>query len=85
MISSFPGSCQDAQAEVKADEEAEMLCRYRAPCPWRMECRYESLAWGRHQNASLILGACPTVTVLLRRTICDHLRRSRPAPKNRET
>ena len=25
------------------------------------------------------------MTVLLRRTIRDHLRRSRPAPKNRET
>jgi hypothetical protein len=24
------------------------------------------------------LGACPTLTFLLRRTICDHLRRSRP-------
>ncbi len=30
-------------------------------------------------------GACPTLTVLLRRTIRDHLCRSRPASKNRET
>ena len=28
------------------------------------------LVWG--------LGACPTLTFLLRRTICNHLRRSRP-------
>jgi hypothetical protein len=33
----------------------------------------------------LLLGACPILTFLLRRTICDHLRRARPAPKNRET
>jgi hypothetical protein len=26
----------------------------------------------------LLLGACPILTVLLRRTICDHLHRSRP-------
>jgi hypothetical protein len=32
-----------------------------------------------------VIGACSTLTVLLRRTILDHLRRSRPAPKNRET
>jgi len=31
------------------------------------------------------LGVCPTLTVLLRRTICAHLCRTRPAPKNRET
>ena len=31
------------------------------------------------------LGGCPTLTLLLRRTIRDHLRRARPAPKNRET
>jgi len=26
----------------------------------------------------MVLGACPTVTVLLRQTRCDHLRRARP-------
>ena len=30
------------------------------------------------QSARSCLGACPTLTVLLRRTICRHLRRSRP-------
>ena len=32
-----------------------------------------------------VRGACPTLTFLLRRTIHDHLRPARPAPKNRET
>jgi hypothetical protein len=32
----------------------------------------------RTQSGAMPLGACPTLTVLLRRMICDHLHRSRP-------
>ena len=32
----------------------------------------------KHQFVNSLLGACPTLTGLLRRTIRDHLRRSRP-------
>src|SRR5713101_1165261 len=56
---------------------------FQAPsCPYRMGgahsfdpafhglCHYQSRVFG--------LGACPTLTILLRRTICGHLRRARP-------
>jgi hypothetical protein len=35
---------------------------------------FEHYAW----HYPIVLGACPTLTVLLRRTIRDHLRRARP-------
>ncbi|MDZ4857124.1 MAG: hypothetical protein SGJ26_20090, partial [Nitrospirota bacterium] len=44
--------------------------------PVRTESRW-TLTLGEREMISRGLGACPTLTVLLRRTICDLLRRAR--------
>jgi len=50
-----------------------------------LRCHQLLRSFDRSKARMVSQGACPTLTVLLRRMIRNHLRRSRPAHKNRET